>query len=206
MQSRSIARELALVMLGQVGRRPDQAMPMPDLLSQALGSLSNHVREALDRAAEDLRQAQQALLDAEISSSTLSQARTNLQSGLELGEQALNRLSSTLELPRLLLLADQEEVRLGAIERAAAVVSRRDAIDAELDGVMEGWRMARLPRIDQDILRLAVIDMTEIHTPARVACNEAVELAHRYSDDQGRRRINGILRRYTQAQAVTRRV
>ena len=44
---------------------------------------------------------------------------------------------------------------------------------------MEGWRLTRLPRIDRDILRLAVIDLSELNTPAAVACNEAVELAHR---------------------------
>jgi N utilization substance protein B len=32
-----------------------------------------------------------------------------------------------------------------------------------------------------------------------VACNEAVELANRYSDEQGRRMINGVLRRFTAA-------
>ncbi|MEC9030053.1 MAG: transcription antitermination factor NusB, partial [Cyanobacteriota bacterium] len=34
-------------------------------------------------------------------------------------------------------------------------------------------------------------------------CNEAVELAHRYSDDQGRRMINGVLRRLHDASTMT---
>jgi N utilization substance protein B len=99
----------------------------------------------------------------------------------------------------LLLLADQEEVRRGAIARARAVLSDRSSIDARLDAVMEGWRLTRLPRIDRDILRLAVADLESFATPAAVACNEAVELAHRYSDEQGRRMINGVLRRFTAA-------
>ncbi|NET08820.1 MAG: N utilization substance protein B, partial [Symploca sp. SIO2B6] len=33
--------------------------------------------------------------------------------------------------------------------------------------------------------------------PERVAINEAVELAKRYSDDEGHRFINGVLRRVT---------
>jgi len=77
------------------------------------------------------------------------------------------------------------------------VVSRRQELDERLDGVMEGWRLTRLPRIDRDILRLAATDMEDFGTPAAVACNEAVELANRYSDDQGRRMINGVLRRLT---------
>jgi N utilization substance protein B len=85
------------------------------------------------------------------------------------------------------------------VERVRAVLSGRDGIDARLDGVMEGWRLGRLPRIDRDILRLAVVDLETFATPPAVACNEAVELANRYSDEQGRRMINGVLRRFTAA-------
>jgi N utilization substance protein B len=80
------------------------------------------------------------------------------------------------------------------------VLSDRPAIDQRLDGVMEGWRLGRLPRIDRDILRLAAVDLSRFGTPAAVACNEAVELANRYSDEQGRRMINGVLRRLTTAE------
>ena len=104
-----------------------------------------------------------------------------------------------MELPRLLLMGDQEQIRRGAMERVGLVLNRREAIDAELDGVMEGWRLSRLPRLDRDILRLAVVDLRDLKTPAPVAFNEAVELANRYSDEQGRRMINGVLRRFHDA-------
>ena len=211
MQSRSLSRELALLMLGQTSDRdagssqvngaPTQSLER--LLQQAQASLSQHVREALDRSAADLQTAQQQLLDSELQdqgTDRLPRVREHLQAGLTAAEQALNRLSASLELPRLLLLADQEEVRRGAIERASAVLSQRPAIDQRLDGVMEGWRLGRLPRIDRDILRLAAVDLSHFATPAAVACNEAVELANRYSDEQGRRMINGVLRRLTTAE------
>ena len=75
------------------------------------------------------------------------------------------------------------------------VFQQRKTIDTRLDAVMEGWRLKRLPRIARDILRLAFIDLMNLQTPAAVACNEAVELANRYSDEQGRKMINGVLRR-----------
>jgi transcription antitermination protein NusB len=212
MQSRSLARELALLMLGQISDRvlastggsapPLAEAPLEALLEQALAGLALHVREALDSSAEDLQEAQRHLLDSELKDSgeqRLPQVREHLQSGLAHAEQALNRLSASLELPRLLLLADQESVRRGAIERARAVLRDRVSIDARLDGVMEGWRLTRLPRIDRDILRLAAVDLGAFGTPPAVACNEAVELANRYSDEQGRRMINGVLRRFTAA-------
>ena len=210
MQSRTVARELALLMLGQTSDRPAGVAgaaaaetPLDTLLHQALATLSQHVREALDQAAADLQAAQQQLLDSELqdegSSEQLPRVRQHLQEGLGHAEQGLNRLSASLELPRLLMLADQEEIRRGAIERVQAVLRGRADLDQRLDAVMEGWRLSRLPRIDRDILRLAAVDIEQFRTPAAVACNEAVELANRYSDEQGRRMINGVLRRFTSA-------
>jgi N utilization substance protein B len=209
MQSRTLSRELALLMLGQTSDRGAQGESLPDqgmesLLQQALTTLHQHVREALDRSAEDLQTAQQELLDSELQDQGDQQfprVRQHLQAGLAAAEQALNRLSASLELPRLLLLADQEEVRSGAMARTRAVLRQRPELDARLDGVMEGWRLGRLPRIDRDILRLAAVDLSDFGTPAAVTCNEAVELANRYSDEQGRRMINGVLRRLTTATA-----
>ncbi|NDC13776.1 MAG: transcription antitermination protein NusB [Synechococcaceae bacterium WB9_2_170] len=209
MQSRTLSRELALLMLGQTSDRGAQGESLPDqgmesLLQQALTTLHQHVREALDRSAEDLQTAQQELLDSELQDQGEQQVprvRQHLQAGLAAAEQALNRLSASLELPRLLLLADQEEVRSGAMARTRAVLRQRPELDARLDGVMEGWRLGRLPRIDRDILRLAAVDLSDFGTPAAVTCNEAVELANRYSDEQGRRMINGVLRRLTTATA-----
>lgn len=204
MQSRSVSRELALLMLGQIhDRLPAAELGYDMLLQQALGSLAQHVREALDASALDLQQAQQQLLESELVDveSRLPQVRDHLQRGLAHAEQALNRLSASLELPRLLMLADQEDVRRGAVERARAVLQRREDLDRRLDGVMEGWRLTRLPRIDRDILRLAAVDLDTFGTPPAVTCSEAVELANRYSDEQGRRMINGVLRRLISASA-----
>lgn len=207
MQSRTLARELALLILGQISDRASATAPSADtslevVLQQAQASLAEHVREALDCSADELRRAQQELLDSELQEAggeRLPRVRQHLQTGLGLGEQAINRLSASLELPRLLLLADQDGVRRDALARAAAVLRGRTSIDGRLDAVMEGWRLTRLPRIDRDILRLAVVDLETFATPPAVACNEAVELANRYSDEQGRRMINGVLRRFTTA-------
>lgn len=213
MQSRTLARELALLMLGQISDRDERQASavqraladsnLSELLQRALTGLQEHVREALDRSADELQNAQQQLLDSELRDAGAAQqvetVREHLRGGLALAELALNRLSASLEMPRLLVLADQPEVRRDAIARTRAVLQDREQIDQRLDQVMEGWRLMRLPRIDRDILRLAAVDLDRFGTPAAVTCNEAVELAHRYSDDQGRRMIHGVLRRLTSA-------
>ena len=207
MSSRSLARELALLVLGQVSDQKSaiQADPaMETVLDQALSSLMQHWRESLDAIAVDLDQAQQGLLDSELQqrdSETAAKVRDHLNASIASAEQVLNGLSACMELPRLLLMGDQEQIRRGAMERVGLVLNRREAIDAELDGVMEGWRLSRLPRLDRDILRLAVVDLRDLRAPAPVAFNEAVELANRYSDEQGRRMINGVLRRLQNATA-----
>ena len=65
MQNRTIARELALLILGQLqDRHVPEASTTEQLLAQAMASLNSHLRESLDQAAEELQQAQQALLDS----------------------------------------------------------------------------------------------------------------------------------------------
>lgn len=209
MQSRSLSRELALLLLGQVSdqsKSADRHPTMENLLQKALDSLMQHWRESLDGSAAELEQAQQALLDSELEEgggSTLETARSHLHASLSASEQVLNGLSASMELPRLLLLGDQDQIRRSALKRVQLVLEQRSSIDKRLDSVMEGWRFSRLPRIDRDILRLAVVDLIDLSTPAPVAFNEAVELANRYSDEQGRRMINGVLRRFHDAAAIS---
>ena len=206
MQTRTLSRELALFVLGQCAER-ERSSAVEDnletLLQRALDSLMQHWREVLDHCASDLEKAQQSLLDSELqdgsASGDMASVRSHLRETLTGAEQVLNGLSASLELPRLLALADQRQVREEAMLRIQLVLKSRERIDEQLDGVMEGWRLSRLPRIDRDILRLAVVDLRSMHTPASVACSEAVELANRYSDEQGRRMINGVLRRFHDA-------
>ena len=208
MQTRTLSRELALFVLGQCAERERSSAVQDNLetlLQKALDSLMQHWREVLDHCASDLEKAQQSLLDSELqdgsTSSDMASVRTHLRDTLTGAEQVLNGLSASLELPRLLALADQEQVRQEAMRRIQLVLKSRQDIDDQLDGVMEGWRLSRLPRIDRDILRLAVVDLRSMNTPPSVACSEAVELANRYSDEQGRRMINGVLRRLQNATA-----
>ena len=207
MATRSLTRELALLVLGQVPEQKSASvadLALDLILDQALDTLTQHWRESLDSSAAELDQAQQSLLDSELQQcepGTHDTVRTHLRASLSSAEQVLNGLSASLELPRLLLLGDQEQIRRGAMERVQKVLTQREGIDKRLDQVMEGWRLTRLPRIDRDILRLAVVDLESLRTPAPVAFNEAVELANRYSDEQGRRMINGVLRRFHDAQS-----
>ena len=201
MESRSLAREVALLVLGQISE--DQinnfdTISLDQMLSMGLDTLFNHWREQLDDCALQIELAQEELLrnDTEdFDKHSIMKSRELLINCLRQSEDIVNTLSDTIELTSLLTLRDQENIRIEAMNRVRLVLEKISLINTSLDNVMEGWRLKRLPRIDQDILRLAYIDIYNLKTPIPVTCNEAVNLANRYSDDQGRKMINGVLRR-----------
>ena len=197
MQLKSISRELALLLLGQIKKKDFNKINIESLLGTAIESLTQHWREQLDFCALKLEKANQELLDSELQddADSLKKSRLHLKNCLSDSEKILNSLSESIEFPRLLALVDQKEIRELALKRVHLVIEKQDEIDNNLDCVMEGWRLKRLPRIDRDILRLAFVDMFDFKTPTAVTCNEAVNLANRYSDDQGRKMINGVLRK-----------
>ena len=197
MQLKSISRELALLLLGQIKKNEINKINIESLLGKAIESLTQHWREQLDFCALKLEKANQQLLDSELQEDAglLNKSRDHMKICLIDSENVLNSLSESIELPKLLALVDQKEIRELALQRVHLVIEKQDEIDYSLDSVMEGWRLKRLPRIDRDILRLAMVDLIDFNTPIAVTCNEAVNLANRYSDEQGRKMINGVLRK-----------
>ena len=58
----------------------------------------------------------------------------------------------------------------------------------------KGWKTSRMNKVDLTILRLAVYEMKwDDSVPVGVAINEAVELAKKYSSDDGPAFVNGVL-------------
>jgi N utilization substance protein B len=79
------------------------------------------------------------------------------------------------------------------------VKEHQSEIDALISEVAENWRLDRMAAIDRNILRLGAYEMLFCgEVPARVAINEALELAKRYSTAQSSRFVNGILDRMLQ--------
>ena len=84
--------------------------------------------------------------------------------------------------------------------RGPGRTSRR--IDALISEVAENWRLDRMAAIDRNILRLGAYEMLYCpDVPTKVAINEALELAKRYSTAQSSRFVNGILDRLPAAES-----
>jgi N utilization substance protein B len=116
---------------------------------------------------------------------------------VDLTQTAINRLGIALELPEFVYLANQQEVQQYAIDIISTVRRHRQEIKQQIESVLVAWQFERLPKIDRDILRIAVAEILFLDLPLKVAINEAVELGKRYSDDEGHRFINGVLRRFS---------
>lgn len=77
----------------------------------------------------------------------------------------------------------------------AGVRKNRNEIDQRLEQTASNWSLYRMPVIDRNVLRLGAYEILFSDTPDRVAINEAIELAKRYSTENSGQFINGILDR-----------
>lgn len=86
--------------------------------------------------------------------------------------------------------ADMEYIRT----KALAVILKTEELDALINENTRGWKTVRMNKVDLSILRLALYEMRwDDDVPESVAINEAVELAKKYSGDEGPSFINGVL-------------
>ena len=199
--NRSISRELSLISLGLIKDQDNcklNKFQIEEIFESALNSLINHCRDELDTCEIELESASQKILESELHEgvdSSFSNVREELKQSLKKIESVMNTLSVTLDFPKLIVSSEQIDIREDVNKRILNIINNLKKIDSEIDQVMDGWRLKRLPRIDRDILRLAYVDINFLNTPFAVACDEAVNLANKYSDMQGRKFINGVLRR-----------
>ena len=199
--NKSLARELSLISLGLIKDKGDSKLnkfQIEEIFEFALDSLINHCRDELDNCESELENASQKILDSELHEgvhASFSNVRDELKQSLKKIETVMNTLSVTLDFPKLIVCSGQIDIREDVNQRINNVINNITIIDSDIDEAMEGWRLRRLPRIDRDILRLAYVDINFLNTPFAVSCDEAVNLANKYSDIQGRKLINGVLRR-----------
>jgi N utilization substance protein B len=198
-QPRRIARELALLSLSQIKGNPEnlEQQTLNDLILVAVRTLTLEIQETLETAAAEISRGNERILASDTKATNLKSAQTMVQEAISLTHNAINRLGTVIDFPEIVQLSSQYEVREYALELIGTVYRRRAEIEQELTGALVDWQLHRLPRIDRDILQIAVAEMLYLDLPQKVAINEAIELAKRYSDDEGYRFINGVLRRVT---------
>lgn len=199
MQARRIARELALLSISQLPANPERldSQDLQRVILAAVRTLTGEVQDTLETAGAELKRGSDRLSSSEHRLLDVQSARAMVDEAIELSQTAINRLGAAIELPEFIHLTNQQEVRAYTLQIVETLNVNRTQIDQLLQESLVDWQLTRLARIDRDILRIAVTEILFLDVPDRVAINEAVELAKRYSSDEGHRFINGVLRRVT---------
>jgi N utilization substance protein B len=74
------------------------------------------------------------------------------------------------------------------------VAEHAEDIDKLIAEHSDGWTLERMPAVDRNILRVAVLElMWREDVPDRVAIDEAVELAKSVSTERSPAFVNGLL-------------
>ena len=88
----------------------------------------------------------------------------------------------------------KEKDKTYIFEKVEKISEKIEEIDAKINEVSEGWKTGRMGKVDLTLIRLAVYEMLyEEDVPAKVAINEAVELAKQYGTDNSPSFVNGVL-------------
>lgn len=91
-------------------------------------------------------------------------------------------------------IAWEDEIPADLTSVVLGVVAKQDELDLMItDHLSSDWTLDRLNTIDLVLMRLALYEAKFTDVPAKIAVNEALQLAHDFTDDKSRKFINGIL-------------
>ena len=107
------------------------------------------------------------------------------------------------EMPEQLDLIDDEieNVKESDLEyisnKCNDIIAKIPELDETINASTTGWKTGRMSKVDLSIIRLAVYEIKyEEDVPAKVAINEAVELAKLYGTDNSASFVNGVLAKF----------
>jgi N utilization substance protein B len=90
--------------------------------------------------------------------------------------------------------AADDSARRFAIKLIDGVAGEIPGLDKQIADTLEHWSIARLSRVDHNILRMALFELLRMEDiPTRVTIDEAIELAKAYGDQDSGRFVNGVL-------------
>ena len=106
-------------------------------------------------------------------------------------------------MPEQLELVDDEFENVKAedlaymTQKCNDIIAKLSEIDEAINASTTGWKTSRMGKVDLSIIRLAVYEIKyEEDVPAKVAINEAVELAKLYGTDNSASFVNGVLAKF----------
>lgn len=109
---------------------------------------------------------------------------------VEVGKEAFaEALKGLAEDPELPMDAREYGTRL-----ARKVLESQEDLDARIAAAASNWDLERIAIVDKLIIRCAVAELMYMQdVPLKVAINEAVDIAKKYSTGDSSRFVNGVL-------------
>ncbi len=106
---------------------------------------------------------------------------------IELGDEFLEALA-----PELADLLADHGARRFAKRIVDIYLDHAEQIDAQIEGASARWRLARMDRVDRNLLRIAAVELGHESTPRNVVVAEVVRLAARYGSERSPAFVNGL--------------
>lgn len=215
LNSRRVARELALLTMAQVTARADgsstgkwEAPAIGEMLGRAADMLAFEARDRLQEAASHLVRSEHTVHKHYLHMHEDVLNKTDVEEILEAlatAQEAVELVGSAMELPALVALAGADEVRTFTLSLVTLYVDHRKDIDRRLDEAAKNWSVERMASVDRDLMRLAIGELLfSAEVPVEVIINEAVELAKKYGTPDSGRFVNGVLSRFADEGATLR--
>ncbi|MGE9833856.1 transcription antitermination factor NusB [Streptococcus orisratti] len=119
---------------------------------------------------------------------------------LEFGGEALTATQFAYEYDKNLPEDQVLDIPLFLLNLVNGVCSHKTELDSVIESKLKaGWSLSRLTLTDKNLLRLGLYEINYFdETPDRVAVNEIIEIAKKYSDDTSAKFVNGLLSQFVQ--------
>ncbi|GAB6929869.1 transcription antitermination factor NusB [Paenibacillus sp. JCM 10914] len=130
----------------------------------------------------------------EIAVQSLYQMEMNEVDAAEAVSMLISEAAEENETERV--IGDEGQMKDYVLQLVNGTWGAKLAIDELLTHYLKGWQVSRLSRVDRQILRLAVYELTySVDVPGKVAVNEAIELSKHFGTDESGKFVNGVLGR-----------
>ena len=209
MQARRASRELALILFSQFEKEITHysRKDFENIMLKSVRILSNSASEDLKLTVGSLIDLKSYLDDYEAEhESNLSRplGAKNKPVQIPMTDEMISKVDMMLDIAEKAILAleiaefttleNQSEVKNYTIEIAEQFKLHSKEVDGEIQKYSNGWDISRLVKMDKDILRIAITELLYVKdAPLKVVCDEAVELAKKYSTEDSSSFVNGIL-------------
>lgn len=210
MNARTAARELALIVFSQIGDKLKEIKnkEIEEIILSSVRTISSEAENNLNITASSLLEIKEYIENYEADHSINLERPIGMEDipvKVPMTSDMIGRINTLIdvcekasiafEINELTSLHATKEVKEFSHNIISKYSENKTAIDDEIQACSKGWDIDRLAKIDKNILRIAVTELLYTpETPIKVAIDEAIELAKKYSDEESPSFINGILR------------